>query len=442
MRRFKEKELDLWYKSSNRKPLIVWGARQVGKTYILLDLFAKRFKDYVYIDLMKDEDSRNFFNTTIDPKKYLDYIETRFAKRISNDCPLIFDEIESCLNVISSLKYFEQDYKNLPVIATGSLVRISIKENENKDNFIFPVGKIDSMDIFPFTFDEYLFNVNEKLYKKIIECFNDRKKMEDYEHELAFEYLNKYLSIGGMPEALDVFIKTESYVEAVKVIDSIYDNYISDMDQYNVSNETILKTRNVYRNIYRQLNKENKNFKITNIDKGKSNRDYLNAYEWLDLARIVYRNNKLDDKISLPLVEKNNSGLFRMYLSDVGIFTNQSNVNRADFFVKDNRNKLSGIFYENYVACEFVAKGIKLFYWCGRNKNEFEFVVEKNGEIIPIDVKKGRGRLNSLENFRELNKNELAIKISSNNFGYDETNNILTVPLYAAFEVAKWIKSN
>ena len=440
MQRFKEKELNNWFESSNRKPLIIWGARQVGKTYLLLNFFAKKFKEYIYIDLIKDDESRNFFNITIDPKKYLEYIETRFGKKITNDCPLIFDEIQACINVISSLKYFEQDYKNLPVIATGSLVRTSIKESNNKENFIFPVGKVDSMDVFPLTFEEYIYNVNEMLYKKIVSCFNNRKKMEEYEHALAFEYLYKYLSIGGMPEALDVFIKTESYLDAVKVLDSIYNNYIGDMDQYNISNETVLKTRNVYRNIFSQLNKENKNFKITNIDKGKSNRDYLNAYEWLELARIVYRSNKLDEKISLPLIEKYNSGLFRLYLSDVGIFASQSGINRSDFFVKDNRNKLAGIFYENYVACEFVANGIELFYWCGRNKNEFEFIVAKDGEIIPIDVKKGRGRLNSLDNFREMNKNNLAIKISSNNFGYDENNKILTIPLYAAFMVAKWVK--
>lgn len=436
MKRTKIAEIEKWFTSENRKPLILWGARQVGKTYLLKNEFAKKFKDFVYIDLIKEDEARKFFDTTCDAKKYLEFIESRYNKKISNECPLIFDEVQVSLNVITSLKYFEQDFKNIPVIATGSMVRVAIKTNQ-KEDFLFPVGKINSIDIFPLTFDEYLLNVNENMIDKIRECYKEKVPMQKFEHNLLMEHLYKYLSIGGMPEALDIYIKNNSFVDANQVLNDIYDNYINDMSQYNVSNETLLKTRNIYNNIFNQLNKENKNFKISTIEKGKSNRDYFNAYEWLVMSKIVYKSYKLEGKITLPITRKEGQGLFRLYLSDEGLFTNQSKINRSDFFVKDNRNKLSGIFYENYVACELSAKNIELFYWCGKNDNEFEFIVEKNGEIIPIDVKKKKGRLNSLINYRSINSNKYAIKISANNFGYDEKNRIYTIPLYATFALAE-----
>ena len=440
MKRSKIKEIEKWFNSENRKPLIVWGARQVGKTHLLKNEFASGLKDFLYIDLIKDDEARKYFDTTCDAKKYLEYIETRFNKKISNECPLILDEVQSSLNVITSLKYFEQDFKNLPIIATGSMVRVAIKTNQ-KEDFLFPVGKINSINIYPLTFDEYLLNVNEKLIDRIRECYKDRIAMQSFEHEVLMEHLYRYLSIGGMPEALDTFIRTDSYVDANKVLNDIYDNYLNDMAQYNVSNETLLKTRNVYNNIFNQLNKENKNFKISLIDSGKSNRDYFNAYEWLFLSKVVYKSSKLEGKITQPIVREEGQGLFRLYLADEGLFTNQSKVNRSDFFVKDNRNRLSGVFYENYVACELSAKDIELFYWCGKNENEFEFIVEKDGDIIPIDVKKNRGKLNSLVNYRNINSNKYAIKISSNNFGYDEANRIYTIPLYATFALAEDLRN-
>ena len=439
MKRSKIKEIEYWYNSDNRKPLMVWGARQVGKTYLLKDLFAKKFQDYIYIDLIKDEEAREFFNTTCDAKKYLDYIEARYNKKISSECPLIFDEVQTSLNVITSLKYFEQDFKNLPVIATGSMVRVAIKTNQ-KEDFLFPVGKINSINVYPLTFEEYLLNTNENLIERIRECYKKRQAMESYEHDFLMDLLHKYLSVGGMPEVLNTFIKNDSYVDANKILKDIYDNYLNDMSQYNVSNDTLLKTRNVYNNIFNQLNKENKNFKVSMVEKGKSNRDYFNAYEWLLMSKIVYKSSKLEGNIKLPLTREEGKGLFRLYLSDEGLFTNQSSVNRSDFFVKGQQNKLSGVFYENYVACELSAKDIELFYWCGKNQHEFEFIVVKDGKIIPIDVKKNKGKLNSLSGYREVNENEYAIKISANNFGYDSENRIFTIPLYATFALAEDIR--
>ena len=440
MERIKLKELENWLKSPIRKPLIVWGARQVGKTYLVKDIFAKRhFKDFVYIDLKKDDQAREFFATTSDADKYIKYIETRFGKKLNSKTLLIFDEVQQRHQVLSALKYFCQDHREIPVIATGSLVRLSIKQQEQKnkdDEFLFPVGKVDSLNVYPVTFEEYLMNVNQALLEMIKSAYKSRQTLEPVYHQMAMDLLHEYLTIGGLPEALDIFIQQKSYVDATKTVKEIYKNYLGDMDTYNVSNETILKTRNVYKNIFSQLNKENKNFKVSLLEKGKSNRDYFNAYEWLELARVVYRCHNIKARVTLPLQEES-SGLFRLYLADEGIFAFQSQVNQADFFVKERRNTLSGVFYENYVACELAAKEIPLFYWTGKQSHEFEFVVHSGKKLYPIDVKKKNGGLGSLQEFRSLNGNCMAIKISSNNFGFNPERNILTIPHYAAFLLAE-----
>lgn len=445
MERKKLADLEKWLKSPRRKPLVIWGARQVGKTYLVEELFAKRyFKDYIYIDLKKDSQARSFFSTTSNADDYLTYIEARYGKKPSSEILLIFDEVQQCHQVLSALKYFCQDHRELPVIATGSLVRLSIKQQETKhssDEFLFPVGKIDSMTVYPVSFEEYLMNVNPVILKMIQESYSSKTALKEPYFEMAMDLLHEYLTIGGLPEALDIFIQEKSYVDATKILKEVYKNYLGDMDTYNVSKETILKTRNVYKNIFSQLNKENKNFKVSLVEAGKSNRDYFNAYEWLELAHVIYRCRNIKGHVNFPLMEEY-SGLFRLYLADEGIFTFQSQVNQADFFVKDRRNTLSGVFYENYIACEFAAKEIPLFYWTGKQTHEFEFIVYSGGKLYPVDSKKEKGSLGSLEEFRQINGPCTAIKISSNNFGYNKEKDILTIPHFAVFLLADDLQNN
>lgn len=445
MERLKLIEIKQWDDDPNREPLVVWGARQVGKTYLIKELFAQEYyKDsYIYVDLKRDIDIAKQLNSSCDPKKYISYLELVFNRTIDSNTLLIFDEVQECPNVFSSLKYFKQDYRQIPVIMTGSMVRLAIRQFSRKknNNFLYPVGCFSSIDVYPLTFEEYLLNTNKKLLDQIKKDYLNKEKSEKYIHDLAFEKLYEYMLVGGMPEAVKKYIDTGSYIETKKKLGTIYDNYLGDMSEYNVSNETILKTMKIYQNIYKQLSKENKNFKISNIEKGKSNRDYFNAYQWLELSRVIYRNHQKQEKVTSPLIEEN-EGLFRYYLSDVGLFVYQSNIDASLLINKDKQNTLSGVFFENYVADELVANGINLFYWVGKNDNEFEFIIENGGRIIPIDVKKGRSKMNSVENFRNHNKMDTIIKISSNEYGYDENRQILTIPLYEVFMLAKDIKEN
>ncbi len=429
-----------WYqKSERRKPLVIWGARQIGKTYLVKEMFAKQYlKDFVYIDLKKDQRAANYFNQTVDDEKYLRFIESNYGKKISQDCPLIIDEAQVVPNVMTSLKYFNQDHPELPIIVTGSMVRLALQrfsKNQN-ESVMFPVGKINSLYMYPMGFEEYLLNSNKMLLNRIKEAYRREKPLEKYEHDMAMDLLYEFLCIGGLPEVVNAFLENHSYVEAKETLDELYNNYIADMSLYNISNEMVLKTRNIYKNIFAQLTKENKNFKIASIERGKSNRDYFGAYEWLDLAHVIYRSKKKEGRVTSPLLEEE-SGLFRLYLSDCGLFTTESKIPQSSFLSLDGRNELSGVFYESYVADEFVIKDIPLYYWVGKQQHEFEFLVDINGEICPIDVKKNKGSLNSLKEFREHNKKTTAIKISSNQLGYNKENDILTVPLYMTFLLAE-----
>ncbi len=431
-----------WYQNKEkRKPLVLWGARQIGKTYLVKEMFAKKYaRDFVYIDLKKEKQAASYFKETVDDEKYLRFIESYYGKSITEDCPLIIDEAQVVPNVLTSLKYFNQDHPELPVIITGSMVRLALQREKKKegDNILFPVGKIHSMNMYPLGFEEYLLNVNKQFLERIRESYEKRIPLESYEHDLAIDLLHEYLCIGGLPEVVNNFLENHSYREAKETLNELYENYIADMSLYNISDEMILKTRNIYRNIFAQLRKENKNFKIASIDRGKSNRDYFGAYEWLDFAHVIYRSKRIEGKVTSPILEEE-GGLFRLYLSDCGLFQTQSKVLQSDFLSKEGRNELSGIFYESYVADEFVAKQIPLYYWTGKQQHEFEFIVDINGDICPIDVKKKKGSLNSMKEFREHNKRTTAIKISSNHLGYDKENDILTIPLYMTFLLAEEI---
>lgn len=424
-----------WNNNKRRKPLIVWGARQVGKTFLIKDIFAKTFykNNFIYIDFKIEDEINDFCSKTANAKKIIEYISLHTNKEISKNTLLIFDEIQECPNIISSLKYFCQDYREIPVIATGSMVRIKIQRETNKrgggEKFLFPVGKIDQITIYPMTFDEFLMNSNHILYEKIKQAYNTKTPVEKEIHTLLIDQVYKYLLIGGMPEVVETFIDTNNLFEAREILKSLYDNYLSDMELYQASREAILRSRSLFSNIYKELNKESKNFSPGMIEKNKKTRDFITSIEWLTMAHIVNQSYQLKEHITMPLM-KDDDSYFRLFLSDVGMFSYQSGINAASFISPNRENTLSGIFFENFVASELIAKGNPLFYWKGKSTSELEFIIESDNKIFPIDVKKGRGVLNSLEKFSYHNKYECAIKISSNNYGYDESKKILTIPFY------------
>lgn len=444
MERNASQNLIAWNNNKNRKPLIVYGARQVGKTYLIVELFAKRFykNNYIYIDFKIEDEIRDFCSKTANAGKIIEYISLRFGKQINEKTLLIFDEVQECLNIISSLKYFCQDFREIPVIATGSMVRIKLQREQHKrgiktgEKFLFPIGKINQLTIYPMTFDEFLMNRNPLLYKTIRQAYEEKQPLDKEIHELALEHFYQFLLVGGMPEALNIFIEDNDLLEAGNTLKVLYDNYLSDMELYQASQEAVLRSRSIFHNIFRQLNKEFKNFSPGLIEEKGRTRDFATAIEWLTLAHIVNQSFQLKEHVTLPLISDSDSN-FRLYLGDIGMFSYQSGINPASFISSERDNTLSGIFFENFVANELIAKGNPLFYWRGKSSAELEFIVSSDNRLYPIDVKKGRGTLNSLEKFSNHNTFAYAIKVSKNNYGYNPDQKVLTIPFYFMSFVAK-----
>lgn len=444
MERIALQQLVAWNNDERKKPLIVWGARQVGKTYLVRDIFAETYYkgNYIYVDCKKDDEIREFCSRTANAEKIIEYLSLFKGKQIDEHTLLIFDEIQECPNIVSSLKYFCQDFRQIPVIATGSMVRIKIQRETHKrgakenNKFLFPVGKINQMTVYPMTFDEYLMNSNKVLYEKIKQAYESRQPLESSLHELAMEQVYRYLLVGGMPEAVDAYIESKNLLEAREILKVLYDNYLDDMQLYQASQEAVLRSRTLFQNIYKELNKESKNFAPGMLAKKSKTRDYTSSIQWLTMAHIVNQSHQLKEHITTPLILDNDSS-FRLYLGDIGMFSYQSGINAASFISNEKENTLAGIFFENFVANELVAKEHKLFYWRGKASNELEFIIESDNKLYPIDVKKGKGVLNSLEKFSNHNKFECAIKVSKNNYGYDAEQKLLTIPFYFISFVSK-----
>ncbi len=436
------KDLITWKDDPDRKPLMVWGARQVGKSYLIEELFAKVYYPghYLRIDCSEDNDFTNYVMQNRKLSKVLDYLLIHYGFQADQNHLLIFDEAQECLPVIQMMKQFCEQRRDIPLIVTGSLVRIKILRDAHKrggyaknETFLFPVGKINQLYMAPLTFDEFLYNDNRAAYAYIKSHFEERKPIDATLHQEFLDIFYDYLFVGGMPEVAVTFLNhRENRMESIeKVVDKtreIYDDYLADMDLYQASPESIVRSRAIYKDIYKQLNKENKNFKFSFTESGAKSRDMANPIAWLVMAKVVNQSFLLKERVTSPLLKEEDS-LTRLYLSDMGMFTYQSGLN-VKTFLSQKDNVLSGIYFENYVSIELDARRIGLFYWRGKRDSEFEFILDIDGKVIPVDVKKKRGSLHSLEEFRSLNQNHIAIKISANQYGYDDKQRILTLPFY------------
>jgi len=429
-------DLEKWNGSNNRKPLMVWGARQVGKTYLVKDIFAERHYRgrYVYIDCREEREFCRYCETHTRVSDVLEYISLDKGVSLDSSTLLIFDEVQECPAVITLMKYLCQDRREIPVIVTGSMVRIRIKRKKRgpkQEEFLFPVGKIDEITLYPMSFDEYLYNRNRPLYDQVVECYRSKVPMKDDFHSMALDAFYEYLLVGGMPESVSAYLESGNLNESRKVLKSLYGNYLLDMDLYQASPESVIRSRAIFSNICSFLNRESKNFSPSMVESGARNRDMRSPLDWLKEAHMIYISNKVEGHITFPLTGSDDN--FRIYLADAGMFSYQSGVNPVRFITGDGRDALSGVFYENFVAEELGSRGVPLFYWCGKGSSEFEFILEDDGFGIPVEVKRKKGPPSSLGRFRDINRFKYAVKVSRNNYGYDETTGTLTIPFYQLF---------
>lgn len=422
------KELLAWKNSTDRKPLILQGARQVGKTYIVNYFAGKEYSNSVYCNFEKDDGLPDFFKD-LTPEKIIRKLSLYKRKEIFQENTLIiFDEIQACPEAITSLKYFNEEANGYHIIALGSLLGVSV----NRGNFSFPVGKVQFMTLYPLDFEEYLMARGEDgLIELIRECYERNTPLDSAFHERALEYYKEYLFVGGMPEAVEEYGKNHN-PDLVRIIQqTILESYQNDMGKYNRQSE-IPKTRIVYKNISTQLAKENRKFQYKSIKQGGRASEFENAIEWLCLAGIASQNYRIE-QIMLPLNAYRSLTDFKFYMNDVGLCGASQDIHYEDIMGENPLlDNFKGGLTENYVFNQLTENGLSLYYWTSGCQAEVDFITRIGEDIIPIEVKaKVNNRARSLVVYVERYKPSYAIRISQKNFGFE--NGMKSVPLYATF---------
>ena len=429
MKRRVSKSLLEWKNSLRRMPLIINGARQVGKTYIV-ELFGnEHYKNVLYLNMEIETTLCKFLETELSPKKIIQYLEaTKMQEIIPGKTLLFFDEIQACERALTSLKYFCEQAPEHHIIAAGSLLGVAI----NREKYSFPVGKVNEINMYPLDFEEFLWAMNMKrLAEEIKSHYAKDEAMPEALHDVALDMYRKYFIIGGMPAAVVTFIETESFVKIQPIQNNILNEYIADMAKY-ADPATSIKIRACYNSIPAQLAKENVKFQYKIVQRGGTATIFGEAIEWLILAGITLKCQRLDHGY-IPVNAYVDLTNFKLYMADIGILTLQSRIPLQTILSPiEVDNTFLGAMTENYVAQVFASKGYDLLYWQSDGKAEIDFVLQIEDEVIPIEVKKGkRNRSKSLNVFVEKYKSPYSIRISKKNFGFE--NGIKSVPLYAVF---------
>lgn len=422
-----EEDLKVW-KENSKMPLMLIGARQTGKTYILEKFAKENFKNYIYINLEKEEKVSQIFNESIDPENIIQKIEILKNINFEEESTLIFlDEIQTNENAITSLKYFCESEKNYKIVCAGSLLGVKI----NRFKSSFPVGKVTIKYLFPMNFEEFLIaNNEEKLIEEIKTHYQTNKKMLSPLHEKALNLYKIYLTIGGMPALVNNYLENNKDITKVnfEISNQIITSYLADMNKYTENTESI-KNAKIYNAIPKELARENNTFKYSIVDKNARKIRYESSLDWLLSSNMLLKCNKAE-KPESPLKAFINNDKFKIYLSDCGLLRTLSNISYEEIIL-DKNEMYKGVLAENYIASEFYQTFKELFYYTFKNF-EIDFLIKLNGDIIPVEVKAGkRNKSRSLNEYIQKYKPVYSIRISNKNFGFE--NNIKSVPLYATF---------
>jgi len=422
------KELLQWKKSSKRMPLLLAGARQVGKTYGLLSFGKTEYKNTVYLNFEDNRLLEKIFERDLNPERILKELSEISGETIfKEDTLIIFDEIQSCERALTSLKYFCENAPEYHIAAAGSLLGVTL----NRSQFSFPVGKVDRIAVYPLDFEEFLWALGKKQTVEVIrECFEKNEACNL--HELYIELYKIYLLVGGMPQIVSEYISHNDFNIVSLKQKSINDAYIADMVKYATPVETA-KILAAYNSIPAQLAKENHKFQYKIIKTGARAYDFEFSLDWLKAAGIVYKCVKSrEGKFPLDLFAQHD--FFKIYLSDTGLLSVKYNLPAqillSDFSGFDN---IKGSLAENYILTALNNNGYTPFYWESEGKAEIDFIFQdKNGNIIPVEVKSSHNtRSKSLNQFCLKYKPPYSIRFSTKNFGFE--NQIKSIPLYAAF---------
>ncbi len=421
--------LENWQKNPHRKPLILQGARQVGKTYSLLEFGRTHYENTAYFNFETSPALTETFAESISPDYLLPILSHMSGTTIIREKTLIiFDEIQLCERALTSLKYFCENAPEYHIIAAGSLLGIAV----NRSSFSFPVGKVDMKTLYPMDMEEFLMALGEHmLIEQIKNGFEKNTPLPSALHESAMQLYREYLVVGGMPECVMQYINTKDYILVRHIQDNILTGYLNDMSKYNTANE-IKKTRLTYDNITVQLSKKNTRFQYKLLKKGGRASEFENAIEWLALSGIISQVYQTE-QIRKPLENYRNIDAFKIYISDIGLLMAKKELLAQDILYPTNDiDDFKGGMTENYVNMQLTISGYKTYYWLSQRGAEIDFIIQKAGAIIPIEVKSADNtKAKSLQSYMKTYQPDYAIKLSSRNFSME--NGQKAVPLYAAF---------
>ena len=427
-RKFYE-ELSFWEDNNIKEPMLIMGARQIGKTWLIKKFCEDRYKDYVYINLEEREDIKSVFEGNLSPKTILTNIGIILGKKINTNTTIVIDEIQQSERALTSLKYFCEAEENYRIIVAGSLLGVKINRFETS----FPVGKVYIKRMYPMDFEEFLLACDEH---DLVECiknsYANMSFVPEAIHNKALGLYHDYLIVGGMPQVVmnyvandkDIMLFNRDYLEFLRLA------YLADMSKYVINATETVKISAVYESIPRQLARDNPKFKYKEIKETAVKRDYYGPIDWLASSGMVYKINKLEIP-NTPIKSYTNQDSFKLYMSDVGILCKMCGIYPNDLSVSNN-NIYKGAVIENYVFEQLIPKHSDLFYYKPSDSMEIDIVTNIEGNVVPIEIKSGRHkRSTSLKNYIAKHSPEYSIRISENNFGMID--NLKSVPLYAVF---------
>lgn len=429
MKRKIDKSLLKWKDSFDRKPLILLGPRQIGKTYSVEKFADTYYIEKVYINFMDNNEIKELLKDQTSPKIIIEIITSFFRITDLKKVIFIFDEIQEVPNIKTSLKMFCEQHPEIAIISLGSYLGNII------DGSSFPVGKVDILFMKPMDFQEFLWAIKqEEMVSYLKEKVINLGVIDDIKHKLALKHFFDYLIIGGMPKSLKAYTISNNLIDANIIKENIIFGYTNDIAKFIDYNTDKVKAMNIYDNIQKFLINENRRYKLSDINKNARYRDYQTAISSLLKSNVIIKVNS-SKNATAPLIMYENDASFKLYFNDVGMFSTKMRMNKT---MLDNKNygNIKGGLFENYFVQEFSNKVETINYYSfmvNGNRYEIDFILEdSDGNIVPIEIKSGiEYKVKSLKKFLEINPNiNYGIVFSQRNFSYDELSKIYTIPIY------------
>ena len=437
MERFILKQLLSWKNSPYRKPLILKGVRQVGKTWILKEFGKRYYENIAYFNFDENEEYKQFFETTKNVDRILQNLMLASGQAITAEKTfIIFDEIQDCPNVINSMKYFCENAPQYHIACAGSLLGIALAKPSS-----FPVGKVDFMQINPMTFSEFLLANGDENLAEYMENVDTIESIPDAFFNPLYEKLKMYYITGGMPESVLMWTEARDITAMQEVLSNIIDAYERDFAKHPSINE-FPKISMIWRSIPSQLARENKKFIYRVVKEGARAREYEDALQWLVDARLVYKIYR-STASSLPISAYDDLSAFKIYLADVGLLRRLAQL-APTAFGESNRlfTEFKGALTENFVLQTLITQfEVTPRYWSQSNPPyEVDFLIQRENDIFPVEVKSEANTSGkSLKKFKELfpDKTKLRVRFSLNNLRLDD--DVLNIPLFMADQTDRLI---